>query len=74
MRRAIIKPDHCKNCMICLVEQKCPNTAIIRESKEDKPWIDFYKCRGCMKCINYCQNNAVEEITHPCSGKPGMGW
>lgn len=74
MRRAIVNPDICKNCTTCLVEKNCVNTAIIRETEEDKPWIDFYQCRGCMKCLNYCQYNAVEEITHPCTGKPGMGW
>jgi Pyruvate/2-oxoacid:ferredoxin oxidoreductase delta subunit len=74
MKRAIIKLDICKNCATCLVEQNCVNTAIIRESKEDKPWIDFYKCRGCMKCISYCQNKAVGEIIHSCDGNPSMGW
>ena len=74
MKRAIILPEVCKNCETCLVQEKCINLALIRESIEDKPWIDFYKCRGCMKCISYCQNNAVGEITHPCNGTPSKGW
>lgn len=74
MKRAIIKPDNCENCETCLVERNCVNMAIIRESKEDKPWIDFYKCRGCMKCISYCQNNAVGEIIQPCGGNASKGW
>jgi TPP-dependent indolepyruvate ferredoxin oxidoreductase alpha subunit len=74
MKKAIIKPDLCKNCATCLVEANCVNAAIIRESIEDKPWIDFYKCRGCMKCISYCQNNAVGEIIHPCAGNRSKGF
>ncbi len=74
MRRAIILPDTCRNCETCLVEANCVNLAIIRECKEDKPWVDFYKCRGCMKCFNYCQNSAVGEVTHPCNGSPSQGW
>ena len=74
MKRAIIKPDICKNCVTCFIEENCGNMAIIRESTEDKPWIDFYKCRGCMKCISYCQNKAVGEISHPCDGSPSKGW
>lgn len=74
MRRAIIMPDTCKNCETCLVEVNCVNSAIIRESMEDKPWVDFYKCRGCMKCIGYCPNSAVGEMTHPCNGSPSQGW
>lgn len=74
MRRAIIKPDKCKNCASCLVELNCVNLAIIRECNEDKPWIDSYKCRGCMKCLSYCQNDAVGDMTHPCNGAPSQGW
>ena len=73
MRRALIKPDACKNCPVCSADRQCPGAAVIRESAGDKPWIDFYKCRGCMKCLGFCRNGAVGEITHPCTGKPGMG-
>lgn len=61
MKRAIIKPEICENCVPCLVEENCINKAIIREDVEDKPGVDFYKCRGCMKCINYCPNNVVSQ-------------
>jgi Pyruvate/2-oxoacid:ferredoxin oxidoreductase delta subunit len=74
MKRAIIKLEICENCVPCLVEENCINKAIIREDAEEKPWIDFYKCRGCMKCINYCPNNAVKEIIHPCNGDAKIGW
>ena len=74
MKRAVIKPGKCKNCNPCLVEENCINKAIIREDVTEKPWIDFYNCRGCMKCMNYCRNNAVEEIYHPCNGNVRKGW
>lgn len=66
MKKAIINPDTCENCKICSVEVHCPGTAIIREDETDKPWIDFYRCRGCMKCMNYCHNKAINEVTQPC--------
>jgi MinD superfamily P-loop ATPase len=74
MKRAVIKPEKCKNCEVCLIEINCSKTAVIRESKKDKPWIDFYKCSGCLKCMTYCKNDAVMEISHPCSGKAQKGW
>ena len=74
MRRAIVEPLKCKNCTNCLVEINCPKFAIIRETKEDKPWIDFYKCCGCMNCRGFCTENAISEITHPCNSKPGKSW
>ncbi len=48
--------------------------AVIREAASSRPWIDFYRCAGCMKCKSYCANRAVEEIAHPCDGKGRMGW
>ena len=74
MKRAVINPEVCKNCDPCLVDLKCVNNAIIREESSDKPWIDFYKCSGCMKCKTYCFNDAINEISHPCDGTAKMGW
>lgn len=74
MKRAVIKPKICLNCVPCLIEVNCVNKAIIREDNHDKPWVDFYKCRGCMKCMTYCPYKAVEEISHPCNGDPRQGW
>jgi Pyruvate/2-oxoacid:ferredoxin oxidoreductase delta subunit len=74
MKKAIIKPEVCKNCATCKIEDNCVNKAIIRENSEEKPWIDFYMCKGCMKCVNYCTNKAVEEIYHPCTGNARKGW
>lgn len=74
MKRAVIDPNKCKNCIPCLVEEKCSNSAIIREDPSDKPWVDFYKCSGCLKCKSYCLNDSVMEISHPCDGNARMGW
>jgi Pyruvate/2-oxoacid:ferredoxin oxidoreductase delta subunit len=48
--------------------------AAFREDPADKPWIDFYHCSGCMKCKANCPAEAIIEISHPCDGKPRMGW
>jgi len=50
VKRAIILPEACRNCEICEAGEVCQQDAFIREKKEDKPWIDFYQCRGCLKC------------------------
>ncbi len=74
MKRAIIIPEKCMNCEMCLVETDCPKKAIIRESIEDKPWIDFYRCSGCMKCLGFCKNEGIREVYQPCDGKARSGW
>ncbi len=74
MQRAIIIPERCLNCSPCHIELACKSKAIIRESILDKPWIDFYNCIGCLKCMAVCQGAAVEYIVQPCNGKPKMGW
>lgn len=74
MKRALIIPKACAGCIPCSIEEVCDNHAIIREAQDDKPWVDFYKCAGCMRCKAYCSFNAIEEITHPCTGQRSMGW
>ena len=74
MKRALIQPQTCTGCVPCIIEEICDKHAIIRESKEEKPWVDFYMCAGCMRCKAYCPYNAIEEITQPCNGQRKMGW
>jgi len=74
MKRAMVDPAKCVSCSICLVEEKCPEKAIIREETTDKPWIDFYHCRGCMKCKVNCEYEAIIEITKPCDGGFAQSW
>ena len=74
MKRALIRPEICSNCTPCAVEEQCPMHAILRENPVDRPWVDFYRCSGCLKCKGFCTHRAIEEITHPCDGEGRMGW
>lgn len=74
MKRALIVPEACAGCIPCAVEETCANHAIIRESQDDKPWIDFYKCSGCLRCKALCRYGAIEDISQPCNGQGRMGW
>ncbi|MCL2461876.1 MAG: hypothetical protein FWF44_04360 [Defluviitaleaceae bacterium] len=66
MKKALIDPGKCADCAVCLVAENCPAKAIIREEPADKPWIDSYHCRGCMKCKAVCEHQAVTEEITPC--------
>ena len=48
--------------------------AFFREEAADKPWVDFYRCSGCLKCKPACPFNAIEAILQPCNGKGKIGW
>ena len=48
--------------------------AVFREMPEDRPWVDFYHCSGCLKCKLLCPQGAIEEIAHPCDGQGRKGW
>ena len=70
----MIIPDKCNNCIPCEIEISCPKKAILREEITDKPWIDFYKCSGCLKCKDFCKFQAVKELLRPCSENNLRGW
>ncbi len=74
MKRALIRPDRCSNCQPCEVEQQCETKAVFREAADEKPWVDFYHCSGCLKCKAVCVSGAIEEITQPCDGRARVGW
>lgn len=74
MKRALIQPKQCRNCSVCNVDAQCPMKAVFREDPSEKPWVDFYRCSGCMVCKGLCPHDAIEEIAHPCDGKQKMGW
>ncbi len=74
MKRALIVPGRCENCETCTVEKGCSRDAVIRESPSEKPWVDFYRCTGCLECKALCPFHAVEEISQPCDGTRRMGW
>jgi len=48
--------------------------AVFRETPGCRPWVDFYRCSGCLQCKVFCEKGAIEEIAHPCDGKGRMGW
>jgi MinD superfamily P-loop ATPase len=74
MKRALIHPERCQDCQPCAVVVQCPKEAVFREPPEAKPWVDFYRCSGCMKCKEWCPSGAVEEIAQPCTGRPQRSW
>lgn len=74
MKRPIIRPDLCHNCQPCLATKACDRRAFLREDPQDKPWIDFYQCGGCLRCKVACPNGAIAELTQPCTGRRRMGW
>jgi len=74
MKRVMIVPKKCQNCPTCEIEIICPKKAIFREEPNEKPWIDFYKCSGCLKCKPLCRSEAVECLARPCSEKNLGGW
>ena len=74
MKRVMIIPSKCHNCSSCEVEEFCPKKAIFREDMIYKPWVDFFKCSGCLKCKTVCPYQAIEELTRPCSEKLISGW
>ena len=74
MKRALIRPDKCINCKPCEVEEQCPMKAVFREEASERPWVDFYRCSGCLKCKTICVSEAIEEICQPCVGRGQMGW
>jgi len=74
MKRAMINPEKCHRCNTCEVEAKCPEKAIIREEQTDMPWIDFYKCRGCMECKLFCRHGSVLEEAKPCDRNSLRSW
>ena len=74
MGRALINPGKCMNYPECNVVALCPAKALIQEEATDMPWVDFLLCRGCMKCLKYCANDAVLEEIKPCTVGRAMSW
>ena len=74
MKRALVHPDRCRGCRPCVAEGECPKGAFFREVPEEKPWVDFYRCSGCLKCKPACLHAAIEEIAQPCTGTGRVGW
>ena len=74
MQRALIQASKCRNCQPCPPAEQCPMQAFFRETAGEKPWVDFYKCGGCLNCKPLCPARAIESISQPCNGKGRKGW
>lgn len=58
MKIARIDPKTCCGEEECLVLKACPVEAVRR--KEDGKWeIDFRRCLGCGRCVQFCRCQAV---------------
>ncbi|MFX0143010.1 MAG: 4Fe-4S binding protein [Candidatus Hodarchaeota archaeon] len=51
-------PNLCVLCQRCMLS--CPNNAIF--FKVSLRYVDYDKCKGCLKCVDVCEHGAIEVI------------
>ena len=56
--RMLFANNDCIGCGLCA--KSCPNNAIIMKGKEKPRPYWKYNCEACYRCLNYCQQKAVE--------------
>lgn len=49
----------CVRCERC--ELRCPSKAIF--FKDSIRYVDYNKCKGCLKCVDICEHGAIEVIS-----------
>ena len=54
-----INPQLCVRCQKC--SYSCPTKAIF--FKNSLRYVDYNKCKGCLKCVEVCEHNAIEVIS-----------
>jgi len=54
-----INPELCTRCQKC--SYSCPTKAIF--FKKSLRYVDYNKCKGCLKCVSVCESNAIEVIS-----------
>lgn len=54
-----INPQLCIRCQKCSFS--CPKKAIF--FKNSLRYVDYNKCKGCLKCVDVCERNAIEVIS-----------
>ncbi len=54
-----INPQLCVLCQKC--SYSCPTKAIF--FRDSLRYVDYNKCKGCLKCVDMCEHNAIEVIS-----------
>ena len=54
-----INTELCVRCQKCTYS--CPSKAIF--FRNSLRYVDFNKCKGCLKCVDVCEHNAIEVIS-----------
>lgn len=54
-----INPSFCKRCQKC--SYSCPPKAIFW--RNSMRYVDYNKCKGCLKCVEVCEHGAIEVIS-----------
>jgi len=54
-----INPHLCKRCQKC--SYSCPTKAIFW--KDSMRYVNYNKCKGCLKCVEVCEHGAVEVVS-----------
>ena len=58
MGKMMFANNNCIGCGVCA--KSCPNGAIVMKGKENPLPYWRYNCEHCLRCMNYCQQKAVE--------------
>lgn len=58
MAKMIFANSDCIGCGLCA--RACPNNAILMKGKENPRPYWKYNCEDCLRCMNFCEQNAVE--------------
>ncbi|MGV9171294.1 MAG: 4Fe-4S binding protein [Promethearchaeia archaeon] len=54
-----VNPEFCIRCQRC--QYSCPPKAIF--FRDSQRFVDYNKCRGCLKCVEVCEHGAIEVET-----------
>jgi len=54
-----INPQFCVRCEKC--SYSCPTKAIF--FRDSLRYVDYNKCKGCLKCVDVCEHNAIVVIS-----------
>jgi NAD-dependent dihydropyrimidine dehydrogenase PreA subunit len=54
-----VNPNFCILCQKC--SYSCPTKAIF--FRNSSRYVDYNKCKGCLKCVDVCEHNAIEVIS-----------